>query len=287
MSRNRFLKRNKRIRLKDKKIIQKTVFTIAIFFLVLILIVWGLHNQNIRITNIYIEGSNAVLDKDIKERVLMNIDNKYLWLFPKDNIFIYPKARIKKDILTTFKRVYYIKVNTIDLTSIVVTIKERDPYAIWCGESISDNENAISDTCFFMDSTGFIFARAPNFSDNVYLTIYGVLQNISQSSNTFDNPIGKRFLEEKYFTHLMLLRDTLSNEEIDAVYLTSQDDGDFQVYIATGGKLIFNKKQDIEKIFRDLISAVEAKEVDGMNVWENLEYIDLRFDNKVIFKFLM
>jgi len=284
MSRNRFLKRNKRIRLKEKRIIQRFAFIAVIFFSLLALVVWGAHNQHVRIVNIYIEGNGAVLDKDIKKRVLMSIDDKYLWLFPKNNILIYTKSRIKEDILNTFKRIYYIKVNTIDLTSIVVTVKERDPYALWCGESILNNKRTIVNHCFFMDNKGFVFAEAPNFSDNVYFTVYGLLQNTSLNTNTFGNSVGKRFLEEEYFTRLMLFRDALFDEGIDVGYLILRDNDDVELHITTGGKIVFNKKQDIEKIFYNLISAVEAKEVDGESIWDNLEYIDLRFDNRVLFK---
>ena len=283
--RSRILKRNKHIRLKEKRIIQRIVFTVISFFSLFGLVVWGAHNQNIRIANIHIEGNSAVLDKDIKDRVLLNINDKYLQLFPKDNILIYPKRKIKQDILNAFKRIYYIKINTADLTSIVITVKERDPYALWCGENILNNKRVVSNPCFFMDNTGFVFARAPNFSDDVYFTIYGKLQKTSVNQNNLNDPIGQHFLKEKYFTRLMSFRNILLNEGIDIAYLVLQDNDDIELHITTGGKLIFAKEQDIEKIFHNLVSAIEAKQVNGENVFNNLEYIDLRFNNKVLFKF--
>ena len=286
MSRHRFLKRNKRIRLKEKRIMIRAVSIAVLLFSLLGFVVWGAHNQSVRITDIYVEGNSAVPNKNIKELVLSNINDKYLWLFPKNNILIYPRGRIKQDILAVFKRIYYIKINVIDLTSIVITIKERDPFALWCGENPVNVKSATSNLCFFIDNTGFVFSRAPNFSDNVYFTVYGALQETSFGQNILDVSIGKRFLEKEYFESIMLFRDALSNEGVSTDYLIFQDNNDIELYITTGGKIVFNKKQDIEKIFRDLISAIGAKEVAGTNIWGSLEYIDLRFDNKVLFKFL-
>jgi cell division septal protein FtsQ len=278
MRRNIF-KQNKRIRLKRKKILIKTGVIVGVVFLLFILTVWGLYNERVRIVNVYTQGNSVVLDREIKEIAKEQLAGKYFGIFPRDSIFLYPKQQIKNKILDIYKRVYYIKVNISNLNSIVVTVKERKSYALWCGDTLIDDKDGITDNCYFIDDKGFVFTKAPLFSDNVYFTVYGEVVGDGT------NPLGKNFLGEERFVRLMQLRDLLSKEGLDTEALKQEEGSDFEFYLTSGGKLIFNEKQEMKKLLRNLVAAIEVKKNEGKNIKENLEYIDVRFNNKVLFKF--
>lgn len=278
--RHHFLKQNKRIRLKRKKMMIKTGLLFGASFFLFIILIWGAHNERVRITNVYIEGNSVVLDREVREVVDTQINGKYIYIFPRDNIFLFPRWQIKKEILGKFKRIYYVKVSVIDFNSIAITVKEREPYALWCEKKIFEKKKNTTDFCYFIDDKGFAFTKAPSFSDNVYYTVYGNLQK-----NNIDGFVGKNFLNETRFVRLMRLRTLLSKEELDTTYLIQKDDGDFEFQLAFGGKLIFNEDQDIKKLLRNLVAAIEVKKNEGQEIEKNLEYIDARFNNKVLFKF--
>ena len=249
--------------------------------LLFIFVVWGSYNEHIRVKNVYIEGNRVVLDNEIEQLVREQLSGKYLWVIPKDNIFIQPRSSIKKEILTKFKRVYYVKINIVDFTSVAITVKEREPYALWCGDSFDKEIEPTDDAaCYFTDDEGFIFTKAPVFSDNVYFTIYG---EINKSG---DNKIlGGTFLGEDKFMRLIRLRALFVKEGIDTEGLIEAGDGDFKFLLSSGGFLIFNESQNMEKLLHNLVAAIEIKKKERQDIFTGVEYIDMRFENKVLFKF--
>ncbi len=278
--RHNFLKQNKRVRLKRKKMMIKAGLLVVASLFLFLGLVWGAHNERVRITNVYIEGNSVVLDREVKEVVDMQMEGKYFKVFPKDNIFIHPRWQIKQEILNKFKRIYYVKVSVIDFNSIAITVKERDPYALWCVEELSENKKNTASSCYFIDDKGFAFTKSPAFSDNVYFTVYS--GSLVENSNEL---LGKNFLSEERFVRLMQLRSLLAKEGLDVTHLTQEENDDFEFYLVSGGKLIFNEYQDIEKLLHNLVAAMEVKKDEGQKIDKNLEYIDIRFNNKVLFKF--
>lgn len=226
------------------------------------------------------EGNDVVPDKEIKSLVDEQINGKYFYIIPKNNIFFYPKNNIKNKILKTFKRVYYVKINIADLTSIVVTVKERKPYALWCGESIPNDNITSKGKCYFIDDKGFLFAKSPTFSDNVYFTVYGDVTGAKSG-----DLLGGVFLNEERLKKFIRLKDLLEKEGIKTSKLVQKENNDFEFYISPSGVLIFNESQDMKKLLRNLVSAIDVKKSEGKDINKNLEYIDARFNNKVIFKF--
>ncbi len=280
MARHLVLKQNKRIRLKRKRIIIKATALLGVVFFTLAVLAWGAHSEHIRISNIYVEGNSVVSDKDIKKEVSGILTGKYFWAFPKNNIFLYSKQQIKKDILDIFKRIYSVKVNTVNMNSVKIMVKERSPFALWCGDSLYDSGRSISDKCYFLDKSGFIFTEAPNFSDSVYFEFYGIVG---------DSATGKQFLPREEFKRVILFRDLLNDADIKVNKFLIAENGDYTFYMDTlkGTAIFFNRSQNFEKSFYDLKSAIDIKVVESgkKDILEDLKYIDIRFDNKVLFKF--
>lgn len=272
-------KPHKRIRLRRKRLLLKAAFLFGGALLLTALLAWGAHNDRIRISRISIEGNSVVSEEELAAYVKTQMQGAYARLFPEDNVFIFPRGRIKRGILDEFKRIYDVKVNVVDPISLSITVRERVPYALWCGENMnSGGDGSAADICYFIDEKGFVFARAPVFSDDVYFTAYGAL------SDAPEDIAGGVYLGEERFTGLMRFRALLEKEGMETTRLVEKGDGDFEFYLRSGGKLIFNEHQDAEKLLRDLVAAMEVKKNEG-KANEALEYIDARFDGKVLFKF--
>ncbi len=278
--RHPIFKQNKRVRLKRKKMIIKAWLIAGVVTLVFVLIVWGAHNERIRIVDINIEGNEFVIAKKIQNIAQAKLKGSYFYIFPKNNIFIYPKKQIENKIKDVFERIYIVEINISNLNSITINVKERKPYLLWCGERKELKESETNNSCYFVDKKGFIFAQAPLFSNNVYFTAYGKLNKDKEEI------LGNNFLNEKRFIRLIQLRDLLAKEGIDTTTLTQKDNGDFEFMLAESGKLIFNESQDIKKLLRNLSAAVEVKKNEGKDIKNKLEYIDARFNNKIFFKFI-
>jgi len=228
----------------------------GVAFFVLGVLAWGAHNENIRISDVKIEGNSVVLDKDIKKEILK-----------------------KENILNEFKRIYSVKVKTIGINSIRIIVKERIPFALWCGDSLYDDGRSILDKCYFMDEVGFIFIEAPSLSDSVYFEFYGTVDG---------GVIGRQFLTKEEFSRVILFKDLLNSVDIKVDKFLIAKNGDYTFYINNWSEtaIFFNGLQDFNKIFYNLRSAIDTKtaESGGKDIFKGLKYIDLRFDNKVLFK---
>lgn len=273
-------KTNKKLRLKERRMITKAALLVGAVIFLFTLTAWGAHHERVLISNIYIEGNKVIVGSDIQDKVREKIEGSYFWVFPQDNIFIFPRKGIKEEILDAFKRVYYVKIKALDFNSISINVKERTPYALWCEMNTVEGGGSDSDVCYFLDDKGFVFTESPVFSDNVYFTVHGELE-----SGESGNLLGGSFLGEERFVRMMQLRALLAKEGVEATHLISKEDNDFEFHIKTGGVLLFNEDQKIEKLIRDLVVAMEVKKNEGREIFENLEYIDMRFNNKVLFKF--
>lgn len=275
------LKRNKQIKFRRRRMINKTIIFFVVIFSIFGLLVWGAHSEKIRISNVSTQGNRVVLNKDIKTEILKSLTGNYFWIFPKNNIFIYPKQQIKKDILKTFSRIDKVEIKMVDLNTIDVAVNERVPFALWCGNSLYKTGRTILDKCYFLDKNGFIFIQAPDFSGNVYFEFYGVIKN---------EIIGEQFLPKKEFERIISFRDLLINANIKVnKFLIDKSNGDYIFYLNNKNKtaIFFNKSEDFNKMFYNLKSAIDTKisETGEKNIFKNLKYIDLRFKNKVLFKF--
>ncbi|GMQ95441.1 MAG: hypothetical protein BMS9Abin13_555 [Patescibacteria group bacterium] len=278
-------------------ILKAALFIGAAFFL-LVLLIWGSRSEYVRIADIYIEGNKITSEKKIREVIQMNMAGTYAWFFPHDNIFLYPKRRIKRDVLNTFSRIYDAKVRFVDLTSIVVAVKERKIYALWCDDVLPKRERNLSVPCYFVDDSGFVFAEAPRFSMNVYFEFYGRLNapfvNEAPAGAERGDLIGTSFLTPYEFGRVLMFKNLLESIDLETYKFFVREDGEYEIFLkgksameTAGGKIVFSPKQELEKILYDLKLAIDTKFPEGgsQDITQGLEYIDLRFSNKVLFKF--
>lgn len=288
-----------RIKLKRRKTVWKFGGTLFLLIAVVSGIVWGLSRPAVRIAHIEVTGNSALSTDEITTFIRTELQGKYFFLFPKDNIALYPKEHIQADVLASFRRIASIEIRAQGLTSISVVITERKPYSLWCGDSLPVNSQSLNTDCYFMDSAGFLFASAPRFGENVYVEFYGPLYTlgtsglpdatrVATSSPLRDqiNPLGAFFLSGTEFKTINLFRNLLEQTGFQIKRVTALEAGDFSFTIREGGKIFLNKKEDPMRLVSDIESAVRAEMGDprDLRIRKQIEYIDARFANKIFFK---
>jgi hypothetical protein len=252
------------------------IFFVFIFFILIILSLSLLSfYKQLRIDNIRVVAPDS-FDQDIlKSDVSSLIEKKYFHLFSKENIFIYPKKELVSFLKSKFPNIDTVDITAVDKNTLLLNIKERVPFALWC-DSLP-KEDHIS-KCYFLDSSGFVFAKAPQFSGDAYFKYYGILPEQS--------PIGSYFLKTpgrfKEVSDFFSYAKTLS---ISPIYLVASGENYFELFLFGGARVIFDTVEPIKESAKRLGILVKTENIlqkDGGSIL--VDYIDLRFGNKIFYK---
>jgi len=280
----RFLELKKQ---KYKALKKKTLIWIISFSVFFLCISFFSKWKNLNIQKIETEG-NRIIDTIVLESLIKEkISSKYIWFFPKTNFLLYPKKEIKEELSAKFKRLKNIELNLKDLQTLSVSLTERSALYTWCGAKPLpvDNSSESEDGCYFMDETGYIFDKAPYFSGQVYLKFFGSIETSDH------NPLGFYF-KEKDFKNLVLYKEELEKIGLKLTSFYIGDDDDIRVALtSTSAKkspeIIFKADSSLEQVIKNLDATLNTEPFlsDFKNKYSLLSYIDLRFGNKVYYKF--
>lgn len=251
--------------------------------------------KKINIAEVEVVGNKIIKTEDIRVSVQNEISSKYFWLFPKTNVLFYPQNKIKKNLQEKFKRIKDVNFSIENnRTKLLISITEREPKYLWCGilvPSLRGDSN--KPECYFMDSVGYIFDEAPYFSPGVYFKFYGLIQMATvegdQKINT-ENPLGQYFLKDK-FVEIAEFKNNLETMKLspDYFWLTNQGEGNFFLSSKTTlePQIRFKLDSDFENLAENLDAALDTDpfKTEFKNKYALLQYIDLRFGNKVYYKF--
>lgn len=273
--------------LRKKRIRRRVKYGIILFLLSTIfgIFVYLAHRPELSISAVELQGGVLVTQQDIEARTLEYLQGKYLWIFPVKNSLWYPKGELEKYLVESFKRIDTIYIERKDFHTLSIVISERKPFALWCdtlpGVKTSESEVSIEDTgpkCYFMDSNSTVFAPAPIFSGDAYFKYYGILDA--------ENPVGEYYLasttEFADITSLVLATKRMS---LRPQYLIAKGNDEFSLVISGGGQIFFDTKKPLKGVIENLEALLKTPEL-AIPASGNLqiEYIDLRFGNKLFYK---
>ncbi len=238
------------------------------------------------IGDIKIFGNKAIDTRSIEKKVREDLSGYYLWVLPKTNFIFYPAGKIKSDIMEKWKRIKNISVSVENIRTLKINLSERSPLYTYCGEILPVTIDSGQEKCYFMDESGYIFDEAPYFSGNVYLKFYG------KTDRNGADLLGAYYFDSN-FGKLVMFKDNLIKLGLNPVIFSPLDDGDMEIYFASnlksqlGPKLVFKSDADLGQMTENLQSVLgtDPFQTDFKKKYDSLQYIDLRFGNKVYYKF--
>jgi len=257
------------VRAKKRRLLKirlTIIFGVLFFVIIGLALLSGIDKT--KISNIKISGNIAVGRQEIEDIVNTDLSGRYFYLFSKRNSLIFPRFFIEKDLANTIKRFEGVNVEWSDLNTITITVKERKPFSLWCGNNLLKTED-----CYFMDETGYIFGVAPIFSGNAFVKNFGGI-----SSNF---PIGENFLNPLTYLELNKFIDSISGLGFRSGTLFYNGD-DFSLVLENGIEIKFSDKIGFQSAFDNLSSAINANQIDLALGSEKIKYVDLRFGDKVL-----
>ena len=268
---------------------RKTIYRwIIISTLFLATLIFGLSyfsaHPKITISKITVSGNRIIGADKIESIVYESINGRYVYLFKKSNIFIYPKRQIIKNIQNEFPRIKNIEINNDELTGIFIKIDERVGAYLYCGESMPQSGVNLGDDCYFINDDGYIFDKAPFFSGNVYIKFYAPLNDKDMEI------LGNSTLSPEKIKDFLAIVEKLKEMNFQTAMIDLGNPNEQNIFLKRGStilpRIIFKQENDLEEILNNLSSSMKQQkfvdEVQGN--FSTLDYIDLRFKNKVLYK---
>ncbi len=255
-------------RLKRKRFLLKAAFAVGVFLVLFAVVSAMFYIPALRIKNIEIRGNSTLGNGEITSAVSGFLREKYFLIIPKDNILIFPKEEISVELMKKFDRIEKIKVIGVFPDSISINITERNPTALFCGKNFPRSLTSGELVCFFVDENGMVFEKAPLFSDNVYVKFYNGKKDGLKKINKFKD--------------LMKFIEAALNGGVKIRKIVLEKEGLKKIYTSEGWYIMLNEGDNFQTAFENLKLALEEKIKDNRKY---LEYIDLRFGNKLFYKY--
>jgi cell division septal protein FtsQ len=230
-------------------------------------------SQFLQITNVNVQGANELSSGDITQLVRDQLLGKYLKAIPKNNFILFSDRKAENVIKDQFKKVASVSIAKKFPDTLNVSIMERQSLLVWCS----------NEACFLIDESGIAYATAdfnsPEVTENhlVKITDTG-----GKAVAIGDNVLGGDFL--KYVSQVSSALKNETQIDITDEYSTpaavSQEVG-----VATPGgmRLMFSMSYPLEEAVKNL-KLFLTKQNFPQPLEDQLEYIDLRSENKIFYK---
>ncbi|MCW9054685.1 MAG: FtsQ-type POTRA domain-containing protein [Candidatus Pacebacteria bacterium] len=268
--RRRRVRSEKLVRRRRQVILARLGVTILMVLILVGGASWLLHNPAITLTDVVIQGNHVVSDEEILRVVDKTLAGSYLLIFPRRSSLVYPERELSQRLLEDLPRIKSVELVRVDPHTLSIEVREQQPSVLWCRESA---EGAL-DECYFVNEDGFVYAPAPNFTGNVFFRFYGDI--------VADNPVGEHVWGSD-FDRVMLLIGSLGDLNMVPVALRPLDRSDVRLEMEDGSAILFGRKQRPSEVIDNLNAVLGSETFEGV-LGEDIDYIDLRFGNKVYFK---
>ena len=225
----------------------------------------------LRINRIVIEGTVKLNNDQVRNEINAQLSGNYLNIIPKSNIIYLRMENLKIKLKEQFKIIDDVKIKREFPDTIFVAIKEKKPLLL-----IKNKEEE-----FVIDDLGMAYLKS-DFDQHL-------INDLPTLVDTGGNYIQakSKALETGYINFILeakkRLRKDLDIETKNEIYTPSIVSGDIIMEAKEGWKIYFNSDIGVDKEI-EILRAVLGKMFDD-DKRADLEYIDLRINNKALYKF--
>jgi hypothetical protein len=257
---------NYSLKRKRERLKLRLLFFIVIFFLACVGIVALSYLPQIRINEIEVSGVKLISATDIEKEARGVLTGNHFLVFPKNNIFLYPKKDIEIRI-TDDQAIDSVEVSIKNLHSIRIEVMEREPAALWCGDA---------GNCYLVSTKGLIFEPAPSSTPATFVRFSGGINR---------EPLGTPMLSVDDMRRTLSFIHTLAAEtDLHVESVTLKESSVYEGVLTIGTKIIWSGIQDLSGALLNLKLLLDSPEFKEDQKKKDIEYIDIQNVNKVFYK---
>jgi len=250
----------------------------ALLLVAFLLVVYIAHLPVYQLKKVSVVGGTLSDAVYVEEQVTSRLAESRFLFFPRSNRYLSDFDQIERDLLVAVPRLREVSIDESPRGTLRARVTQREPNFLWtrAGADVSDY--------YYVDSGGYIYAKAPAFSGNVFFVFRGGLPGA--------NPIGRYVLPKERLAWLSILRGDLSQMGIDVIEMWAGEISDYTLQTKEGWLIHLDGSQDtsvtLNALARALDIAVYNREQDSDDIkytTKDLEYVDVRFGSKAFFRF--
>lgn len=228
---------------------------------------WSCHSS-VNISNIIIEGNHFIEKEEISNKINELMVGNYFLGYSRSNFLFFPRGEIKEKIKKEYSVLKDLKLKLSGINTLKIELEEYQPQAFWCQKT----ENR---ECYLVNSEGVLFLKEPLINDYQFIELYGFIID--------SYPIGKQYISADFFQSLLKFTELLSRLEIETKKIETEDNYNFTLITAVSTKIFFDVEDNILDIYDNLQTIIDQDAINKVQ-FANIDYIDLRFDNRVFYK---
>ncbi|MDO8240682.1 MAG: FtsQ-type POTRA domain-containing protein [Candidatus Moranbacteria bacterium] len=229
-------------------------------------------SQFVVVNSVVVSGTQNVDSQSVATLAMETIQGKSLGLFMKNNIILVSEQDIQSALENKFKRIENVEIVRQFPDKLLIRIKERESLLVFCS----------GEPCWVIDKNGHAYAQADFEANELGEKDLSILRDLSQKDIGIENfrldvRLARFIVDVK--NRLEQDLDIRTKQECQTKMLVS---GDLEFETTSGWKIYFSydigENKSIEMLKTALQNALDKDKQ------ANLEYIDLRLNNKVYYK---
>lgn len=270
-------------RYKHKKSVFKSkFFWLAVFILIILgtLFYLAVFYEKFQIKEIKISGNEKINPEEIRKIAEEQIVKKILF-FSSKSIFLMKSDELAKTLLDVFPGIAEVKTKRNLPDALTINIKEREAVGVWAENVLVNDSGAQSQKYFLIDKEGIILEEVAEPGD--FLVI--------KSQDPKGPVLGKEIIAKKYIEMILDIEKQLKEKTnitakdfiIASDKITATVFEGWQIYFDSNGSASSPQDNNIPEQISNLTLTLQEKI--PLEKRSELEYIDLRFGNRVYFRY--
>lgn len=243
----------------------KIAFLASIPVLVFCAVSWLSFLDAFQIRDISVKGTEVLSAQAIQAKAESLLVKPFLYFFSRNTALTYPKAEIYNAVTGLGLRVEEVKVSLVSARDLGISVTERTQEALWCADG----------QCLLIDDEGLAFDYGSSSAALVF-----------ESSDADVLPeLGSYVATSSDFKAFMKFDKSLDKLGLMPTHVLLGKEGDITLTVATSSlKLVVAFGQNFDKTYQYLMLLKNDPTFKNHITARDLEYIDLRFGNKVYYK---
>jgi hypothetical protein len=235
------------------------------------------YTERFTFSTILLQG-NSIDEMEIKEFIESKIREQSTGYISGANILTFDYAQLVPEIVNNFPSIKNAEVTQESILSnaLSVTLIPRTAYARWCVP-----ENTTS--CFVIDDEGIVYSPVANLATTSIHSQYIFTGELSTTTISIKNPpLGESFAGG-HFKGIKTLLELLHDLGYSPLGAGMRTGSDFDIRLKEGFYLKITSGQDPQVLAKNLALILNSDAI--VEKQDQLEYVDLRFGNRVYYKF--